>query len=109
MTQEDIVKLRTAFSQVFNTTMGHKVLKYIQDDLCIYHERNRPILDGDISSNAMIYNQGRRDVFADIRKLLSPETVTKSESTTPILFRKKQEDKVKHPFLEQRKKVKKDD
>ena len=65
--------------QTFNNDNGVRALKLIKD-LSGYDKTNvikNP--DGTISKDAMLYNEGRRDIYLEIRKFLPNNVLTKVE------------------------------
>lgn len=80
MTQQEKIKLKTLFIQVFNNEPGYRVLQFIMNELCGYQLPNTSMTAmGDLSVHAMLHNEGRRGVYLDLRKFLSEDILKKVE------------------------------
>lgn len=77
--EKELLKLRTILGQTFNNDNGIRTLKLIKE-LSGYDKTNIvKNLDGTISTDAMLYNEGRRDIYLELRKFLSNNILTKVE------------------------------
>lgn len=106
MNESEFIKLKSLFIQVFNNEPGYKILNFIMNDLCGYQDSSvvRNAATNHLEVEALVYNEGRRSVYLDLRKLLSSDILKKVEIDLPIhaQTKKKVEHKKekKHPFLE---------
>jgi hypothetical protein len=78
-TEKRLLQLRTILTQTFKTANGVRCLKLIKE-LSGYDKPN--VIkgsDGDLALHAMVYNEGRRDVYLELRKFLSDDILNKVE------------------------------
>lgn len=101
MDQKEDKKIRTAFVSCFKNDLDLVALKYIMD-LCGY-DKNDNLVDGEIS----IWNKSRRNLWWQIRQLLTEEVLIEVEikrrsKPEPIDESDSEAQKI-HPFLQRRK------
>jgi hypothetical protein len=79
MDDRKMLKLKTILNQTFNNDNGINSLLLIKE-LSGYDMSNKVITStGDLSALAMAYNEGRRDIYLELRRLLSSELLAKIE------------------------------
>ena len=77
--EESEKALREILYQTFKSDPGNRVLAYLYHT-CGYGEPNiinKP--DGSINAEAMMYNEGRRSVYMELRNFIDPEILKKVE------------------------------
>lgn len=66
--------LTRAFSNVARSKDGLQVLRYLMHE-CGYHSRLGGVTEKGCDEKVLLWNASRRDVYLDIRRFMTPETI----------------------------------